>query len=178
MDLKSKSESLAQKMNRLTEKFSENLDTAHEMIVTGDDVIDFVKEKTKDIKLYSDVSDLKSEVLNLNNMVDDFKYVRETLKENTENARRVLSAITLELLSEDEEQRASLIMSFAELNKSVTDNMKLYIQSYKDISQVLMNLEKIKNSTSDSDPNKPKDGTATITVSTMDLIKKLGIKHA
>lgn len=176
MDLKKKSETLAEKMNRLTQHLTENLNISDELVVTGDDVLTYVKEKTKVIKLYSDTSELKCEVLNLNNMVEDFKYVRETLKENTENARRVMGAITLDLLGEDEDKKASLIMSFAELNRSIADNMKLYIQSYKDISQVLMNLEKIKSTDTPSDT--PTDGITNIKVSTMDLINRLGIKHA
>lgn len=178
--LTDKSESLAAKMNRLTKQFSDNLDVANEMVVTGEDVIDFVEAKTQVIKLYTDTSELNSEVLNLNNMVEDFKYVRETLKENTKNARRVLKSITLDLIESDDDKRAGLVMSFAELNRSVADNMKLYIQSYKDISTVLMNLEKIKS----ADTQHPHSVTnnltinAPIAVSTMDLIKQLGNKNA
>lgn len=179
-DLKDKSESLASKMNRLTKTFTDNLEVADEMIITGSDVIEYVEEKTQIVKLYTDTSELNSEVLNLNNMVDDFKYVRETLKENTDNARRVLSSITLSLLEEDDDKRAGLVMSFAELNRSITDNMKLYIQSYKDISNVLLNLEKIK---SGEVPPGPQSVTNNLTintpiaVSTMDLIKQLGNKN-
>jgi len=143
MDVKQKAESLSDKMNRLTERFTENLDTVDEMLITSDDIIEHVEEKTQDIKLYSnDIS--STEIINLQTMVDDFKFVRETLEENTKNGRRVLNAVTLDRLDSDDDKRASLIMSFAELNKAVADNLKLYIQSYKDISNVLLNLEKIK----------------------------------
>jgi len=177
--LTDKAESLASKMNKLTKKFTENLDVADEMIITGTDVIDFVEAKTTVVKLYTDTSELDSEVLNLNNMVEDFKYVRETLKENTENARRVLSAITLDLLDDDDDKRAGLVMSFAELNRSVTDNMKLYIQSYKDISTVLLNLEKIKSADVQQGPQSVTNNltiNTPILISTMDLIKQLGNK--
>jgi hypothetical protein len=174
VDIKDKSESLAAKMNKLTEKFTENLDTAEEMVLTGDDVVDFIEEKTQDIDLYSE-SLPSAEVINLNNLVEDFKYVRETLKENTDNGRRVLNSVTFDLLDSDDDKRASLIMSFAELNKAIADNMKLYINGYKEISNVLLNLDKIRKAQQAEGPTTV-NNTLNISgeaVSTVDLIKKL-----
>lgn len=176
MDFKDKSESLAQKMNRLTAKFAENIDTAEEMVLTGDDVYEMVEAKTQDIKLYEESGLLSAEIINLQNMVDDFKYVRETLKENTDNGRRVLNAVTLDLLDSDDDKRASLILSFAELNKAIADNMKLYIQGYKEISNVLLNLDKIKKAEKAESPqtiNNTMNINTTETISTVELIKQL-----
>jgi len=175
VDIKDKSESLAAKMNKLTEKFTENLDTAEEMTIVGDDIVDFVEEKTQDIELYSE-NFPASEVISLTTMVDDFKYVRETLKENTDNGRRVLNSVTLDLLDSDDDKRASLIMSFAELNKSIADNMKLYVSSYKEISNVLLNLDKIRKAQIAEGPqtvNNTLNVNTTEAISTVDLIKKL-----
>ena len=170
MDFSEKSESLAQKMNSITSKFTENLDVADDLIVDGDDIVEFVEEKTQDIELLDECS--PSEIINLKNMVSDFTFVRSTLKENTENARKVLNSVTLDLLSSDDDKRANLIMSFAELNKAVADNMKLYITAYKEISGVLLNLEKIKGSAS------PKVVNNTVIhgeiKSTTDIIRELG----
>jgi hypothetical protein len=175
MDIKDKSESLAAKMNKLTEKFTENLEVADEMVLTGDDIVEYVEEKTQDIELYSE-SLPAADVVNIQNLVDDFKYVRETLKENTDNGRRVLNSVTLDLLDSDDDKRASLIMSFAELNKAIADNMKLYINGYKEISNVLLNLDKIKKAQIGEGP-KSVTNNLTINspeaVSTVDLIKKL-----
>lgn len=176
MDIKDKSESLAARMNRLTEKFTENLDTAEEMVLTGDDIVEYVDEKTQDIQLYEEGGLPAAEVINLNNMVEDFKYVRETLRENTDNGRRVLNSVTFDLLDSDDDKRASLIMSFAELNKAVADNMKLYINSYKEISNVLLNLDKIKKAQIAEGPktiNNTLNINSSETISTADLIKKL-----
>ncbi len=176
MDFKDKSESLAEKMNRLTAKFTENIDTANEMVLTGDDVIEYVEEKTQDVKLYEDGGLLAAEIINLNNMVEDFKYVRETLKENTDNGRRVLNSITLDLLDSDDDKRAGLVMSFAELNTAIANNMKLYMIAYKEISNVLLNLDKIKKSENADGPktiNNTLNINSTETISTVDLIKRL-----
>lgn len=177
MSLKNKADSLADKMNKLTEKLSDNLDISEELQLTGDDIVQYVEEHTEQIDLYSDDRCI-SEILNLNNMVEDFKYVRDTLKENTDNARRVLNSVTLDLLNSNEDKRAGLIMSFAELNRAVADNMKLYILSYKEISKIILNLDKINkeikpdqiNNTTDSIKNVTPDGEI---ISTVDLIKKL-----
>jgi hypothetical protein len=174
MDFKDKSESLAEKMNKLTAKFSENIDTAEDMTIVGEDIIDHIEEKTQEIELFSEDVNV-SEIINLNNMVDDFKFVRETLKENTKNGRRVLNSVTLDLLDSDDDKRASLILSFAELNKAVADNMKLYIGAYKEISNVLLNIDKI-NKNKQNSPNTVNNTVninSTESISTVDLIKKL-----
>lgn len=179
MDFKEKSESLAEKMNRLTAKFADNIETAEEMVLTGDDIVEYVEEKTQDVQLYSEQLPV-AEIINLNNLVGDFQFVRETLRENTENGRRVLNSVTLDLLDTEDDKRASLIMSFAELNKAIADNMKLYIQGYKEISNVLLNLDKIQKAEKDEKPqtiNNTLNINSTETISTVDLIKRLTQKE-
>jgi hypothetical protein len=172
MTNKEKSESLAKKMNELTAKFSDNLDTADELVLTGSDVEEYVEEQTS-LQPINQLS--AAEIINLENMVSDFKFVRETLRENAENGRRVLNKVTLDLLGQkDNKRQASLITSFAELNKAVADNMKLYVISYKEISKVLVNLDRI----SKKDP-KTVNNTLNIkgeAVNTLDLIKELSNK--
>jgi len=171
MDYKDKADSLAARMNKLSEKF----DLAEEMTIEGDDIIEYVEEKTQDIELYRDNLPA-TEIVNLENMVDDFKYIRETLKETTENGRRVLNAVTLDLLDSDDDKRAALILSFAELNKAVGDNMKLYMQSYKDISTTLLNIDKIKKNAREEGPktvNNTLNVTTSEALSTTDLITRL-----
>ena len=178
--VKTKAQSLADKMNSLTEKFN----LSEEMVTEGADLEAYVQEKTKDITLSSGESDRTNtteilsmtEYVNLEMMVQDFKYVRETLRETTDNGRRVLQSVTLDLLEEDEESRASLITSFAELNKAVADNMRLYMQSYRDISTVLLNLDKIIKTQKPTTPGNVTNNTVIMAepISTSDLIKQLG----
>lgn len=175
MDMKQKSQSLANKMNKLTEKFSDSLDNAEELELTGDDIIEYAQEKTQDIALFS--SPDSPDIISLQMMIEDFKFVRDTLKENTENGRKILTAVTADLLDSDEEKRANLILSFAELNKAVALNMKLYISSYKEISQVILNLEKVKQAESNVSSPHTVNNTLNINnpeaISTVDVIKKL-----
>jgi hypothetical protein len=181
LDLSGKAESLADKMNKLTAKF----DLAEELILDGDDIIDFVDEKTKKVDLYESETEnnsqeliTSSDLINLNIMVEDFKYIRDTLKETTDNGRSVLNVITVDLLESDDDKRAALILSFAELNRAVGDNMKLYMQSYKDISTVLLNLDKIKKNEKSENINVTNNLNVVNneSISTVDLIKKLSGK--
>ena len=191
MDFTDKANSLAKKMNELTQKF----DLSQEMVLSGDDIIEDVKKKTDMVDLYSGrvklidteiepefCSTLVLEIVNLEAMVEDFQYIRETLKETTDNGRRVLNKVTLDLLDSDDEQRAPLITSFAELNSAVGKNMSLYMDSYKQISNVLVNLDKIiKNTNSRFGTgasivnNTQVNITSTEAVSTAELLNRMRI---
>ncbi len=192
MDFTDKANSLANKMNQLTERFN----LSDEMVISGEDIIEDVKKKTSIIDLNSNKlpqlplvdttveqefnSNLVLELVNLQAMVEDFQYIRETLKETTDNGRRVLNKVTLDLLDSEEDGRAELITSFAELNSAVGKNMSLYMDSYKQISNVLVNLDKIiknnsKTPTGASVVNNTQVNITTESVSTADLLNKMRI---
>lgn len=187
MDFTDKANSLAKKMNELTEKFN----LSEEMVLEGEDIIEDVKKKTDIIDLKTSTiktdltiepefnSSLVLELVNLQAMVEDFQYIRETLKETTDNGRRVLEKVTIDLLDSEDEQRASLIMSFAELNSAVGKNMSLYMDSYKQISNVLVNLDKIIKNVSKNSPsvvnNTQVNISSTEPINTAELLNKMRI---
>ena len=192
MDFTDKANALANKLNELTEKFN----LSNEMVLSGDDIIEDVKKKTDLIELNSGVPKLNEtidveieqefntslvlELVNLKAMVEDFEYIRETLKETTDNGRRVLNKVTIDLLDSDEDQRASLILSFAELNSAVGKNMSLYMDSYKQISNVLVNLDKIIKNVNKTKPASVVNNTqvnisSTEQISTAELLNKMRI---
>lgn len=187
MDFTDKANSLAKKMNELTEKFN----LSKEMVLEGEDIIEDVKKKTDIIDLKTSTiktdltiepefnSSLVLELVNLQAMVEDFQYIRETLKETTDNGRRVLEKVTIDLLDSEDEQRASLIMSFAELNSAVGKNMSLYMDSYKQISNVLVNLDKIIKNVSKNSPsvvnNTQVNISSTEPINTAELLNKMRI---
>jgi len=173
MDFSQKAQSVADKMNNLTSK----LDLSEELLVQSDDIVDYVEGTTKDITLSSDTN--YADIMNLEIMTDDFKFVRESLKEITKNARKVQNLITLDLLSDESdknENRPSLIMSFSELSKAITDAQKLYVQSYKEMSTTLLNLDKIKKNKQDEGPttvNNTLNINSHESLNTADFIKQL-----
>ena len=143
-NIETRAESLARKMNNITNKFKENLDIAEDMDVTGNDIIEFVENKTKELpQSLDDTSYL--ELINLNTLLQDFDYIRKTLRENADQGRNIIKSLSIDITASDPEELAELINSYAELNKSITDTLKLFIQAYKDISTIITNLEKVKS---------------------------------
>ena len=135
---------LADKMNRITARFKENLDSAEEMDLTGNDIIEYAEEKTADLpKNLDDASYL--ELINLNTLLQDFDYIRRTLRENADQGRGIIKTLGIDISASDPDSLAALITSYAELNKSITDTLKLFVQAYKDISTIITNLEKVKS---------------------------------
>lgn len=114
--------------------------------VCASEIVDFIDEKTKDVSLY--VEDIEpTEVIRLEVLVEDFKFTRETLRETVQNGRKVLNTVTADLLDSDEEaSRTTLITSFAELVSAVNNSVKLLSASYKDISNILESMEKVRKS--------------------------------
>lgn len=135
---------LADKMNKITARFKENLDIADEMDISGNDILEYAEDKTKDLpKTLDDSSYL--ELINLNTLLQDFDYIRKTLRDNAEQGRSIIKTLGVDISASDPEELAELINSYAELNKSITDTLKLFIQAYKDISTIITNLEKVKS---------------------------------
>jgi len=124
--------------------------------VCASEIVEFIDEKQQQVELYTEDIDTKS-VIELEILVSDFKFTRETLKETVENGRKIINTVTLELLDADETNRAALITSFAELVTSVNQSVKLLSQSYKDITSVLEGIEKIRKSKLSS-PQKEQSG--------------------
>lgn len=135
---------LADKMHKITARFKENLDVADEMDISGNDIIEYAEDKTKDLpKNLDDASYL--ELINLNTLLKDFDYIRTTLRDNAEQGRSIIKTLGVDISASDPDSLAELITSYAELNKSITDTLKLFVQAYKDISTIITNLEKVKS---------------------------------
>lgn len=177
-DFSIKAESLAEKMNKITAKITENLDIAEELEVVSADVIEQVKEKSNAISTFQNCTDVtlisEAEAINIQVMTEDFAYGRNILKDQIENTKKILNQLTLNVIGNEEETNAEVISSYAELNKSLTDCMKLFFGSWKDMSAVVIGLDKIKEKI---DQGQTINNTVNIntsdSISTVDLIAKL-----
>ena len=183
-DIKGRAEELANKMNTITASFSENKELIEGMDVHGDELmclVDNVLDKSDtEVDAVRCESGLvtQAEALNLEMLVEDFKYVRTTLKTNADAGRRIIANLTLSILDFDDEtelaDKALLVSAFADINKSVAVNMDLYLKTYKEISTILVQLDKIKD-TENSLNSEPKGNKTEKEVNTLDLIKELNI---
>lgn len=177
---KSKAEALAEKMNKLTEKFAEHVDFSDEMIVEGDELESTVtdllsknyKTDPRDSSNFNTKLVSKQDAINLEMLLEDFKYVRNILRSNADDGRKILSSITMDIMAADpdDNNKAILITSFADLNKSIAINMDLYLKTYKEISNILVQLDKITEKTV---PHAKKDPKVIGEIDTTDIIKKL-----
>lgn len=169
-----KFEAINNRMNRITEELHKNINLSDEMLTTTEEMADIFNtqnsfnqvERIQPIVPISNgipqyphngniqngvvelqnVNELAASVVDANAMVEDFCFVRERLKETTENNRRVLDSITEELIHADGESRVALVMAYSELNKAQLDGMRLFMQSYKEVSVILVNLAKVQSS--------------------------------
>lgn len=134
MDLvKSKAESLSKRLNKVAASLAKQCDDAEIMEIKAQDVTEYAEAK-----LPTTLDPV--ETINVQAMMGDFAYVRGILRENTECARRMLEHVSGNMLDEDDNITPGMLTAFSELNKSITENMKLYVSSYKDLSAALANL--------------------------------------
>lgn len=174
MDMKAKSEKLAEKFNLITSKISESIGNADSLMVEAEDISEEVDQVLEEIpKEALDTPEI-SEIINLQNLLEDFKYVRQTLKENTELGKSMLKSMGTEL---ECEPNPKMLESYALLQGTLTDNLKLFLQSYKDISNVMMNIAKITNSLPVAQNVTNINIEAEQPINTAELIKELSSSH-
>lgn len=169
-----KADLLEQKVKGL----SESLGVSDEMLEESEKILEQAEETSQETSL-SEITpedpDYK-QVVSLSVMSEDFKFVRDTLMETTQNAKRIQNLVTLDLLDLSGTDRTELITSFTEISKTINDAQKLYVQAYREMSNTLLNLEKIKEA---REPKGPSTVHNTLNIgkeediSTADLIKSL-----
>lgn len=135
MDLvKAKAENLSKRLNKVAASLAKQCNDADVLEVQADDVVKYAEAKLP-------AAPDGTETINVRSMMEDFAYVRNILRENTECARRMLEHVSGNMLDEDDNITPGMLTAFSELNKSITENMKLYVSSYKDLSVALANLQ-------------------------------------
>lgn len=167
--------SLQEKLEKARNNLNESIESQEEIQVEElkDNVQypELIEESRTQILQGTLDPDGQQDVIQLYQLVQDFEYIRETLRENQQNGRRVLRSIAQDIMESDEDFKASLIMSFQELNKAIQENIKLYISTYKTISETLKNIQDIqKQSGADVNKNLPQEG---IIISTQDILAKI-----
>lgn len=169
-------EHINSKMNKITQELAKNVELSEDMLTTTEELNDFLSTAKKtaviehkndfsensgavesaglvelvdqESKTLSPVNEIAADILNISDMQADFNYMRENLKATTDNSKRILESITDDLIYSEGESRAELIIAYSELNKAQMDGIKLFIQSYKEVSTILVNLSKVQTSSS------------------------------
>lgn len=169
---KESADKLVQRMNSITEAFRGKVACVDDLLVETEDIIDESSELvTAEIEKPSPNVNL-AEVLNLQNMIDDVKYIRETLAECSSTGKKLLKSMAQEIEMEPD---ARLLEGYSALCNVINENMKLYLQCYRDMSSIVLNLSKaqsVNNQGPKEVTNIIVDDGATIK-STAELIKEL-----
>ena len=194
-----KFEAVNNKMNKITAELLKNTELSEDMLTSTEELADILttvntkktpqenatdyfgsnsvqtltKPEPTDNELIP-VIEMAAEIVDVEAMISDFSYMRTMLRETTENSRRVLESVTEELVLAKDDARADLVMAFSELNKSQMEGIKLFMQSYKEVSTILVNFSKLQKE------NKPNNVYTTnvlnlesSNVSSADIINRL-----
>lgn len=83
-----------------------------------------------------------SGIIDLKLLVEDYKNLRNLVLANTATSKKVLDSLTIEMFA-NEVCSPEMVSSYSTLLKTINDSMKLMTNSYKEISDVLLNIHKI-----------------------------------
>lgn len=83
-----------------------------------------------------------SGIIDLKLLVEDYKNLRNLVLANTATSKKVLDSLTIEMFV-NEVCTPEMVSSYSTLLKTINDSMKLMTNSYKEISDVLLNIHKI-----------------------------------
>lgn len=155
-----KLDAVVAKMNRITQELHKNVEVSEDILTSTEELANYLsgsETKTElvpvseavshlsESKTLAPITEIAADVVNVSHMIDDFQFMRGTLRETTRNAKRVLESVTEELLLSEGDQRANLIVAYSELNKTQIESVKLFMLSYREISTILVNLSKVHN---------------------------------
>ena len=160
-------DSLKDKLNKISAALADKIDTAQDITVKGDDVVKYMENGG-----IAEHPDNYLDAFNVQSLLQDFAFIRETLRDNANCGKALLSSLTTDISIMEPDELAQLVNSFAELNRSITDNLKLYIHAYKELSNMVINLQR-GNSSHKSDGQEQSAVTNNIIMSTSDILNRI-----
>ena len=170
MDIaKAKADTLAKRLNRVASNLAKQCNDAEIMEIQAADIEQYAEAKLPTLPTVESVD--------ISLMMDDFAYVRSVLRENTECARAMLEKVSGTMLDEEDNVTPGMLTAFSELNKSITENMKLYVSSYRDLTAALSNINASSNSKSNITNNLNIINSSAEVASVKDIIDKLKRHH-
>lgn len=105
--------------------------------------VEVIEENTEiSDKAETTVPENLSGIIDLKLLVEDYKNLRNLVLANTATSKKVLDSLTIEMFA-NEVCTPEMVCSYSTLLKTINDSMKLMTNSYKEISDVLLNIHKI-----------------------------------
>lgn len=173
--------SLQEKLQKARDNLNLSIESQEEIV--SEELEDNVEdpgalEIVRNTEIAPSLMNSAQDVIQLQQLIQDFSFIRETLRENQQNGRRVLRSVAQDIMDSEEDLKASLILSFQELNKAIQENIKLYMTTYKTISETLKNIQSIQKIQMENKKNDPKDvQEVKERVSTQEIIARIREKQ-
>lgn len=105
--------------------------------------VEVIEENTEiSDKAETTVPENLSGIIDLKLLVEDYKNLRNLVLANTATSKKILDSLTIEMIA-NEVCTPEMVSSYSTLLKTINDSMKLMTNSYKEISDVLLNIHKI-----------------------------------
>lgn len=157
---------MTEKLNNITKELTQNTGLSEEMLTTTEDIEQVVQSirglpepeiidglegefDIAEVPAGLNASEMAATLVEIDKLQADFNFLRSALRESTENSRQMLKTVSSEILATLEpESLRSLLMVYAEINKAQTENIKLFMTVYKDLSTALVNFSKLQKAES------------------------------
>lgn len=81
-------------------------------------------------------------IIDLKVLVQDYQNLRQIVLSNSANSKKLLESLLIEIFANDSVD-PEMIASYSQLLNTVNSSMKLLTSSYKEISNILMNIHKL-----------------------------------
>lgn len=81
-------------------------------------------------------------IIDLKVLVQDYQNLRQIVLSNSANSKKLLESLLIEIFANDSVD-PEMIASYSQLLNTVNSSMKLLTSSYKEISNILMNIQKL-----------------------------------
>lgn len=149
-------------------------------LITSDDILTQLTNSVDSVTNLPAIIDTESidytQVISLKELMEDFRSIRSTLSDTVETGKKIMDEISVAISNTGlDEIQPEMIGAFSSLLGTVNTSMKLLITSYKEISTIILNLNKIQSAQT---PQTGSKGNTTnnlniYTVNTADIIKDL-----
>jgi len=148
-------------------------------IITSEDILGSLSQQVEEANnlpaIITEEIDY-TKIISLNELMSDFRSIRSTLSDTVNTGKKIMNEIASAISDNGlEEIQPEMISAFSSLLGTVNTSMKLLITSYKEISTIILNLNKIQSNQTagSSSSGKVTNNLNIYSVNTAELIKDL-----
>lgn len=130
------SESTSFEMTSQTQNTQNNQDTQNNV-----SILPAPKDISENAETKISIDNIEG-IIDLKVLVQDYQNLRQIVLSNSANSKKLLESLLIEIFANDSVD-PEMIASYSQLLNTVNSSMKLLTSSYKEISNILMNIQKL-----------------------------------